>query len=422
MRSTSTTSAGYFLTQIATENPNDGPCGLAVDNNPASPSYGDLYVNNWRENVVKYTPSEFPPQPARNLFPPQPATSYSGTVLDSTRSTGLATDSHGNVFVDERTDVAEFDPTGTLVKRFGEGTLGASPGAGYGIAVSSFPATEGDVYVADAAEHIVKAYGPAGEPLVSIEGAGTPQGGFHSLLDSSLAVDPTDGHVFVADDLEEPFEHPAAVVDEFNSAGVYRGQISKGVDEKTGHSLTIVDAEPSGLAVDGSGNVYVTSGNTEEAALYIFGPTSPAHSLEVSKSGSGEGTVTSKPAGINCGKACKAEYSAGEKVTLTVTPAAGSAFAGFTGACTGTETCTVTMSATQSVAAEFEAVPGPLLLPAGGPKPEGGAGGTPAALSAAVPAQGTAASTHATSAASSRPSRHRRPKHRRHSKRRPRHR
>ena len=41
-------SEGGYTTQIAGESTGNGPCGLAVDNDPSSPSYGDLYVNNWR--------------------------------------------------------------------------------------------------------------------------------------------------------------------------------------------------------------------------------------------------------------------------------------------------------------------------------------------------------------------------------------
>jgi hypothetical protein len=347
-----------YVTQIAAVDPSDGPCGLAVDNDPASPSFGDVYVNNWRQDVVKYTPSEFPPQPAKTSFPPKPATSYSATVLDPGRATGVATDLHGNLFVDERTDVAEYGPSGTLIHRFGEGTLGASPGSGYGIAVSSYPATEGDVYVADAAGHEVKVYGPAGEPLSPIEGAGTPQAGFNSLLDSSLAIDPTDGHLYVADNLLEPFEHPLMVVDEFNGSGAYRGQISSAVNGLSGLPHALADGEPSGLAVDGSGDVYVTAGNSEEAALYAFGPTTPAHTLEVAKTGTGSGTVTSKPAGIACGEACSAEYSEGEEVTLTAKASPGSSFAGFSGpGCNGTGACHLTLGANTAVSAKFEALP-----------------------------------------------------------------
>ncbi|HET7445871.1 MAG TPA: hypothetical protein VFJ57_14570, partial [Solirubrobacterales bacterium] len=65
---------------------------------------------------------------------------------------------------------------------------------------------------------------------------------------------------------------------------------------------------------------------------------SPAALFKLTVSKTGNGTVTSTPAGINCGSACEAEYNGGEEVELTPTPAAGSKFVKWTGACTGSGT------------------------------------------------------------------------------------
>jgi hypothetical protein len=75
--------------------------------------------------------------------------------------------------------------------------------------------------------------------------------------------------------------------------------------------------------------------------------------LTVATSGNGSGTVSSSPAGINCGSACSHAYSTGTGVTLTATPASGSVFSGWSGACSGTGTCNVTMSQARSVTATF---------------------------------------------------------------------
>ncbi len=102
--------------------------------------------------------------------------------------------------------------------------------------------------------------------------------------------------------------------------------------------------------------------------LAFTGPATPA-TLTVTEAGSGAGTVTSSPAGISCPGSCSHSYIAGTHVKLSATPAAGSLFAGWSGAgCSGTGTCTVTMSANQSVTATFT-VPTQVLGPVPPPLP-----------------------------------------------------
>ncbi|MCH7666385.1 MAG: hypothetical protein IH936_10715, partial [Acidobacteria bacterium] len=74
--------------------------------------------------------------------------------------------------------------------------------------------------------------------------------------------------------------------------------------------------------------------------------------LTVAKAGSGAGTVTSSPAGINCGGDCAEVYTSGTVVNLTPTPGAGSAFTGWSGDadCLNGQ---VTMSAPRSCTATF---------------------------------------------------------------------
>jgi lysophospholipase L1-like esterase len=113
------------------------------------------------------------------------------------------------------------------------------------------------------------------------------------------------------------------------------------------------------LAVDTFDGVHpVTSGFVKMANSFfpvvaqILGPTT-TFGLTVAKSGSGAGTVTSTPAGINCGATCSASYASGTSVTLTAATASGSTFAGWSGACTGTGACTVSMTAARAVTATF---------------------------------------------------------------------
>jgi hypothetical protein len=84
----------------------------------------------------------------------------------------------------------------------------------------------------------------------------------------------------------------------------------------------------------------------------------PTVTLTVGKGGTGSGTVTSSPAGINCGSDCSQAYALNTGVTLTVAAGTGSTFAGWSGACTGTGTCSVTMSQARTVTATFNSIPG----------------------------------------------------------------
>ena len=77
--------------------------------------------------------------------------------------------------------------------------------------------------------------------------------------------------------------------------------------------------------------------------------------VTVTASGSGKGTVSSAPAGIDCGSTCTHTFAEGTQVTLTATPTAGFSFTGWSGACTGTNTCALAKSGAQSVTANFTA-------------------------------------------------------------------
>ncbi len=119
------------------------------------------------------------------------------------------------------------------------------------------------------------------------------------------------------------------------------------------HEGTLVFAPR--IGVDHSGHTVVTwSVETSVGVVVIKGSTHDERSsLQVTKSGAGAGMVTSLPARIDCGSTCSGEFFEGVTVTLTATPASGSRFAGWSGACSGIGACAVEIGESQSVNAEF---------------------------------------------------------------------
>ena len=85
------------------------------------------------------------------------------------------------------------------------------------------------------------------------------------------------------------------------------------------------------------------------------------YALTVAKSGAGSGTVAG--GGIDCGSTCSSEEAAGSEVTLAATAPSGSQFAGWSGACSGTASCTVSMTEARSVTAAFSSTTPPTPIP-----------------------------------------------------------
>jgi uncharacterized repeat protein (TIGR02543 family) len=105
---------------------------------------------------------------------------------------------------------------------------------------------------------------------------------------------------------------------------------------------------------------------TMDAAKTVTAKFARLLGLTVTRAGSGSGTVTSSPPGINCGADCSESYAQGTAVTLTAAPDNASAFSGWSGACTGAQaTCTVTMDAAKTVTATFARLVGLTVTRAG---------------------------------------------------------
>jgi hypothetical protein len=123
----------------------------------------------------------------------------------------------------------------------------------------------------------------------------------------------------------------------------------------SGTTITLTATPGSGSAFGGwtgcTNGVVTLTANT--ACTATFNPIAPqTYTLSIIKSGTGNGTVTSSPSGINCGSTCSATYNSGTAVSLTPAPASGSTFAGWSG--TGCASGTVTMNANITCTASFQ--------------------------------------------------------------------
>jgi hypothetical protein len=262
----------------------EGPCGLAFDGS-------DLFVNYWHQRVVRSTP---------------PYDYGAVETIDDGESTGVAVDpASGDVYVNDRTSVAVYEapvvggePPARIV---GLGSLADA----YGVAVAA-----GRVYVPDAADNTVKVYEPAvdlADPVLVIDSFAVPRGGFSSLVDAAVAIDPTNGHLVVLDNLQRGFEHPEAAIEEFDPSGAYLGRACGAV----------IDGEPSGLAFEPSGALLVTNGNDERANVSRFGAYSDSSSCSQPAGFSTEAaTALESPPALVAGVAASAPTAAGGRPSL----------------------------------------------------------------------------------------------------------
>ena len=121
--------------------------------------------------------------------------------------------------------------------------------------------------------------------------------------------------------------------------------------------------------------------------------------LTVTLAGTGTGTVVSNPLGISCTNTggvsdCSELYDHGTSVRLTATSGPHSTFAGWSGGCSGTGPCDVSMIQAQSVTATFNLVSYPLAIAGAGTgsgRVQSGTAGIDCPITAGVPGSGCSA-------------------------------
>lgn len=102
-----------------------------------------------------------------------------------------------------------------------------------------------------------------------------------------------------------------------------------------------------------------TGGGACQSAVCVVAtppPPPPRLSLDVTRVGSGSGTVVSDVGAMQCDTACTATFAAPTLVTLSATAAAGSVFDGWRGSCSGRSACVVNVDYPSQVSAVFTAL------------------------------------------------------------------
>jgi hypothetical protein len=334
-------SGGSLEAELTVGTAGDGLFQVAVDHSSEAgdTSKGDVYVADFTAGKVirlEYNPATKSTTEAGSIAVVEPR--------------AVAVDSKGNVYIsrslvnafeEEEFVVDKYDAKGALIKeKLIEGSLEAS---------SMATDSSGDVYLASTLTSTggVHVYdGETGTCLNSCAQIGlTERAG-------SVAVG-SEGNIYEAE-LPEAGLTPSIAEQEIM---VFEPNGTKVESFDPTHLVT----GARGIAVSGT-TVYVANTEGNEVAEFTAGPAKPL--LTVKKTGNGEGTVTSTPAGINCGTECTHEFEENEEVKLEETPTSGSKFAGWAGACSGTGACEVTMSEAKEVEAKFtsEAIPFPLTV------------------------------------------------------------
>lgn len=282
---------------------------------------------------------------------------------------GLAIDALGNVYVGDSGNfrIQKFDLNGKYLDQWGtQGDANGQFAEIQGMAVDK----SGYLYVVDSANNRIQKFDGNGKYLTQWGTSGNGNGEFNAPY--FLAFDNA-GNIFVTDtgnNRVQKFSYSPAFNRTLTIAKTGNGTIVSapaGIDcgatcsasFQNGTSVTLTATAADGYrfsgwggACAGTGKCVLTMDAAKNASATFVDSQAPATaSLTISKSGNG--TVTSTPAGINCGTACSASFDTGTSVTLNATPAAGNKFSGWSGACSGTGPCVVTMDSAKSASATF---------------------------------------------------------------------
>ena len=157
-----------------------------------------------------------------------------------------------------------------------------------------------------------------------------------------------------------------SVVNEVTSTGTASGRIVSsptGIDcgsdctesYTSGQVVTLTPVPGTNSKFSGwSGDADCTDGVVTMNASKTCTAKFSVNAVTLSVAKKGKGTVKSLTAGIDCGATCSYPVFSGSAVSLHATPDTGYTFTGWSGGCSGTGDCTVTVSSSTTVTANFQ--------------------------------------------------------------------
>ena len=233
--------------------------------------------------------------------------------------------------------------------------LGVAWGVGKFVAVGNDAATcGGRIYTSTTGESWTSPFSWSGNPLMGVacSAAACVAVGSNIFSTSGTALYSTTGSSWTATYAGPDSLYGVAWGNGYftavggSSAGAPR--IYTSTDGQTWTPRTVTGTIPLWGAGYGNGS-FVAVGNS--GTILQSGDT--LIPLHVNKSGNGSGSVTTPDDAINCGATCSATFPWNSTVELTATPDPSSTFGGWSGDCSGSGTCSVTMSAPRDVTAAF---------------------------------------------------------------------
>ncbi len=274
-----------------------GPSGVAID------ASGDLYIADYQNSVVEKvaggTLSILAGESSHAGLP----TPGAATSSELGNPMALALDGTGALYIADNTNdlIEKVTAGGTLSVIAGNGPLGGAPTPGpaassaLGSPVDVATDAAGDLYIADAGNNVVEKITPSGTlSILAGDGqAGPPTPGpatSSGLSDPTAVAVDNQGNLYIADPLDDVVEK----VTPGGTLSIIAGQVGQ-TGPPTPGPATSSDMQPFGLAVDGSGDVYIADDIETLTAT-------AAYVLEVTPSGTlsivaGSGLIGSPTAG-----------------------------------------------------------------------------------------------------------------------------